>query len=91
MERRVNTIFILISVHAPISAYQIHYGLFPLYDLQISSQTIMVLFNYYYEYIVQTKNSVDPDQLASSVASRSGSTLFLKLHKLYEIQISLRT
>ena len=51
----------------------------------------MVLFNYYYEYIVQTKNSVDPDQLASSVASRSGSTLFLKLHKLYEIQISLRT
>ena len=37
-----------------------------------------ILINNYYEFTCCTENSVDPDQLASSEASWSGSTLFTR-------------
>ena len=43
------------------------------------SHTLLVNFHYFkYGLILWFKNSVDPDQLASNEASRSGSTLFSK-------------
>ena len=60
----ISNIFKLISTHVPISAHRVHYDLFTLYKLQISSQSVDAILLLIWLHCVD-KNSVGPDQLAS--------------------------